>query len=228
MADAIYYYMNSEGPGADVAMVAQGVIRDPVMPGTESVADLFRTMSLGAGNDQFPGYPLSKLWVTGKELKNIAEILIFLSKSTPSNFCYYSHLYIEYDPEGRIFNKVRKITLTDHDGNATVVNTSKGNPKLYSVVANSYMVDNLGLIKKKTFGLMSVVPKDENGVPVADLHTEIADFNALKPGVQEGKEWMALVKFLGQFPPSGEGGLPQIPEYYRNPQRSLVTVSSRK
>jgi 5'-nucleotidase/UDP-sugar diphosphatase len=228
VSDAVYYYINNGGPGADVSIVAQGVIRDSVMPGTESVADMFRTMSLGAGNDKIPGYPLSKLWITGKELKNLNEILLFLSKSTPSNFPYYSHLNVEYDPEGRIFNKVRKITITDHDGNVTEVNTSKDDTKLYSIVANSYMVDNLGLIKKKTFGLISVVPKDENGVPVTDLHNEVADFDAAKPGVQEGKEWLALVKFLEQFAPAGEGGLPQIPEYYRNPQRSLVTVSIRK
>jgi 5'-nucleotidase len=228
VADAIYYYMNSEGAGADIAMVARGVIRDPVMPGTESVADLFRTMSLGAGNDRIPGYPLSKLFVTGKELKNIAEILIFLSGSTPSNFCYYSHMNIEYDPEGRILNKVRKITLTDHDGNVTRINTSKDDVKLYSVAANSYMVDNLALIKKKTFGLVSVVPKDSTGVAVTDPGTMVADFDASKPGVQEGKEWLALIRFLRQFATGTEGGLPQIPEYYQNPQRSLVIVSSRK
>jgi 5'-nucleotidase/UDP-sugar diphosphatase len=223
VSDAVYYYINNGGPGTDVSIVAQGVIRDSVMPGTESVADMFRTMSLGAGNDQIPGYPLSKLWITGKELKNLNEILLFLSKSTPSNFPYYSHLNVEYDPEGRIFNKVRRITITDHNGNVTEVNTSKDDTKLYSIVANSYMVDNLGLIKKKTFGLISVVPKDENGVPVADLHSEVADFDTLK-----GKEWLALVKYLGQFAPSEEGGLPLIPEYYHNPQRSLVTVSIRK
>jgi 5'-nucleotidase/UDP-sugar diphosphatase len=228
VADAIYYYMNSEGPGADIAIVAQGVIRDPIMPGTETVADLFKTMSLGAGNDQIPGYPLSKLWITGKELKSLAEILIFLSKSTPSNFCYYSHLKIEYDPEGRIFNKVRKITLKDSDGNFTEVSTSKDDVRLYSVVADSYMVDNLPLIKKKTFGLISVVPKDENGRQVNDTHTRIADFDAVKPGVQEGKEWLALVRYLQQFPPQEEAGLPVIPEQYEVADRSLVPVSKNK
>ena len=92
VADALYHYVNSEGPGTDIAMVALGVIRDPILPGIQSVADLFRTMSLGSGMDKIPGYGLSKLWVTGKEIRKVAEILIFLSKSTPSNFCYYSHL----------------------------------------------------------------------------------------------------------------------------------------
>ncbi len=72
---------------------------------------------------------------------------------------------MEYDPEGRIFNKVRRIELTDHMGNVSEVNTSKDDPKLYSIVANSYLADNLGLVKKKTFGLIKVEPKDEGGKP---------------------------------------------------------------
>ncbi len=228
VADALYHYVNSEGPGTDIAMMALGVIRDPILQGTQSVADLFRTMSLGSGMDKTPGYGLSKLWVTGKEIKNVAEILIFLSKSTPSNFCYYSHLRIEYDPNGRIFNKVRKIEMADSDGNFSELDTSKDNDKLYSIVANSYMVDNLGLIKKKTFGLIKVEPKDASGNRMTDLSVAIADFDVGVPGIQEGKEWLALLSYLRHFEsPEGEE-IPVIPEYYRNPDRSLVTVSGKR
>lgn len=228
VADAIYNYVNGEGPGTDIAMVAAGVLRDPIQPGVQSVADIFRTMSLGSGNDKVPGYALSELWFTGKELKNIAEILIFLSASTPSNYPYFSHLRIDYDPDGRIFNKVRKIELTDHQGNVSEVNTSKDDKKLYSMVANSYIVDNIALVKKKTLGLIKVEPKDAGGNLVTDLGSAVVDFNAAMAGLQEGKEWIALLKYLQQFAPAGEGGLPVIPEYYQNPQRSLVSVTSKK
>lgn len=228
VADALYYYVNSQGPGTDIAMVALGVIRDPILPGTQGVADLFRTMSLGSGNDKTPGYGLSKLWVTGREVKNIAEILIFLSGSTPSNFCYYSHLRIEYDPDGKIFNKVRKIELTDKEGNVSELNTSKENTELYSIVANSYMVDNLGLIKKKTFGLIKVEPKDADGNLVTDFSGVVADFNREAPGIQEGKEWLALLSFLQQFDRREGEEVPVIPEYYRNPPRSLISVTAAK
>jgi 5'-nucleotidase len=228
VADAIYYYTNTQGPGTDIAVVAEGVIRDTIQPGIQSVADIFRVMSLGSGSDQVPGYALSKLWVTGKEIKNLTEILIFLSKSTPSNFPYFSHLRVEYDPDGRLFNKVRKIELTDPEGNVTEVNTSKKDTKLYSVVANSYLVDNLPLIKKKTFGLISVVPKDKNGIPVTDFAKAVVDYNTSMAGLQEGKEWIGLLKYLQQFAPADEGGLPVIPQYYKNPSRSLVSVSSKK
>jgi len=228
VADAIYNYVNSEGPGADIAIVAAGVLRDPIQPGVQSVADIFRVMSLGEGKDKVPGYALSKMWVTGKELKNITEILLFTSASAPSNYPYYSHLRIEYDPDGRLFNKVRKIELTDRQGNVSEVNTSKDDTTLYSIVANSYMADNLSLVKKKTLGLIKVEPKDAGGNLVTDLDTTVADFNPAMEGIQEGKEWLALLKYLSQFEKAGAEELPVIPDNYRNPQRSLVEVSSKK
>jgi len=228
VADAVYNYVNSEGPGTDVAIVAAGVLRDPIQPGVQSVADIFRVMSLGSGNDNVPGYSLSRMWITGKELKNITEILLFTSASASSNYPYYSHLRIEYDPDGRLFNKVRRIQITDSQGNVSEVNTSKDDPRLYSIVANSYLADNLGLVKKKTFGLIKVEPKDSTGKPVTEMDDFIIDFNEGQPGLQEGKEWLALLKYLQKFKPAEAGGLPVIPESYRNPERSLVPVTISK
>jgi 5'-nucleotidase / UDP-sugar diphosphatase len=222
VADAIYDYVNTTGPGTDIAMTAAGVIRDPVSPGIQSVADLFRVMSLGSGNDGIPGYPLAQLWVTGKELKNIAEVLIMASSSTPSNFCYYSHLKVTYNPDGGLFKKVIKLELTDNNGNTTIIDTSKSNDKLYSIVANSYMLEFVGIIKKKSFGIINVVPKDKNGKPVKDMQTTIIDFNASKSGIQEGKEWLALIDFFRNKKKQDDGSVPELSEYYKSPSRSLV------
>ena len=227
MADAIHYYVNNYGPGTDIAMVAAGVIRDPIQPGVQSVADLFRVMSLGSGSDIVPGYPLSRLWVTGRELKNIAEILIMSSASTPAHFCYYSHLRIEYDPEGGLLKKIRRMEFTTPDGKVTKVNTSKDDVRLYSIVANSYMLDFVGIIKKMSLGLINVTPKDSEGNPITDMDLTVMDFSADKTGPQEGKEWLALVRYLQQFRPSQEGGLPVIPEIYRNPPRSLSATGTK-
>ena len=228
VADAIYYYMNSEGPGTDIAMVAAGVVRDPVLPGQQGVADIFRAMSLGSGKDNVPGYPLSRLWITGHELKNIIEILMMSAKSTPSHYCFYSHLKIEYNPDGGLFKKVMKIEFTNHDGSTVQVNTSKDDKKLYSIVANSYMLDFVGIIKKKSFGLINVVPKDGNGKPVTEMDNAVVDFNTTMPGVQEGKEWLALVRYLQQMGKGMTDVIPAMPEYYMHPSRSVENVQVKK
>jgi 5'-nucleotidase / UDP-sugar diphosphatase len=221
VADAIYNYVNTKGPGTDIAMTAAGVIRDQVSPGIQSVADLFRVMSLGSGNDAIPGYPLSQLWVNGRELKNIAEVLIMASSSTPSNFCYYSHLNVIYNPKGGLFKKVSRLELTDNNGNVNIIDTSKDNDKLYSIVANSYMLEFIGIIKKKSFGLINVVPKDKSGKPLSDMNTTVMDFDASKPGIQEGKEWLALVSYLSQMGKNDGNEIPELPVYFKAPLHSL-------
>lgn len=225
VADAIYNYVNTEGTGTDIAMTAAGVLRDPVSPGVQSVADLFRVMSLGSGNDAVPGYPLAQIWVTGKELKNITEVLLMTSASSPSNFCYYSHLKILYDPKAGLFKKIKKIEITDCNGVASAVDLSKKNDKLYSIVANSYMLDMIGIIKKKSFGIINVVPKDKSGKPVKDINLALLDFNADKQGIQEGKEWLALVNYFKQMEKPEGNTVPEFPEYYRSPVPSLVKIS---
>ncbi len=84
LADAIRYYVNnSEGKHTDIALIAAGVIRDQLVTGTSSIADIFRISSAGKGSDDIPGYPLSMAYVTGNELKKIIEVLLFAYKSSP-------------------------------------------------------------------------------------------------------------------------------------------------
>jgi 2',3'-cyclic-nucleotide 2'-phosphodiesterase (5'-nucleotidase family) len=80
IADAIHYYINKNSvKGADVSMVAAGMIFDKILPGVQTAPDIFRVMPLGSGKDNVPGYALSRLYVTGKVnliLRNIAIIQV--------------------------------------------------------------------------------------------------------------------------------------------------------
>ena len=199
VADAIHFYVNNHGgKGTDVSMVAAGVLFDRIFPGVQTAADIFRVVPLGSGKDDIPGYPLSRLYFTGRELKSILEILQVAYKSSPDNFCYYSGLRVEYDPEKGLLKKIKKIDIVHSDGSVVNVNFSKKDKSLYSITANSYMLEFIGIIKKMSFGLINVVPKDEEGNKVKDMKTAVIDMDENKEGVQEGKEWLALMEFLAQ------------------------------
>ena len=58
------------------------------------------------------------------------------------------------------------------------------------------MLDFIGIIKKKSFGLINVVPKDKSGRPLKDMNLALVDFNAGEQGIQEGKEWIALINYF--------------------------------
>jgi 5'-nucleotidase len=225
IADAIHYYINKNSmKGADVSMVAAGMIFDKILPGIQTAPDIFRVMPLGSGKDNIPGYALSRLYVTGKEMKTILEILLVAGKSDPQKYCYYSGLRVEYDPDKGILNKIKKIEIINSDGSAKDVDFSKKNKTLYSVTADSYMLEFIGIIKKMSFGLINVIPKDSAGDRVTDMQTAVIDIDENKAGVQEGKEWLALMEYLSSMKDTDGNGIPDIDKKYSVPVQTFFAV----
>lgn len=223
VADAIHSYVNNHvRSGTDISMVATGVIRDKIVPGVLTAPDIFRIMSMGSGSDNVPGYPLARLYVTGKELKSILEILQVAYKSAPANYCYYSGLEVEFDPSRGFLKKIKKIDIRKPDGTFKTVNYDRKNKTLYSVTANSYMLEFIGIIKKMSFGLINVVPKDINGNPVTDMKTAIIDFDEETEGLQECKEWLAIIEFIKAMNDLNGNGIPDIDQKYKSPTATFI------
>ena len=211
IADAIHYYVNiHNSKGTDISMVAAGMIFDRIVPGVQTAPDIFRVMPLGSGNDEIPGYALSRLYITGRELKNVLEILQVAAKSKPEDYCYYSGLRVDFNPEKGLFNKIKKIEIVHSDGTMINVDFSKKNKSLYSITADSYMLNFIGIIKKMSFGIINVVPKDEAGNKIKDMKNTVIDMDESHEGVQEGKEWLALIEFLGSMKDINGNGIPDI------------------
>jgi len=227
LADAIYYYTNKYSPqGTDVALIATGVIRDKISKGKkgyQTPPDIFRVVSLGEGNDGVPGYPLAKIYLTASELKKVLEILYIAPSMSSSNYCYYSGITVYINPDKGMLNKVRKIEI-----NGEEIDFSKENQKLYGLVANSYMLEFVGLIRKISYGLVKVFPKDADGNRIKDMHTAWIDFDSNKEGVQEGKEWLAVLKFIESFEDCNADNIPDIPDNYRMPVTNVVIETSLK
>ncbi len=229
VADAIQYYINKHGgKGTDVSMVAAGVLRDRILVGKLTAPDIFRVMSLGSGNDNVPGYALSRMYVTGKELKSILEILQVAYKSSPDYYCYYSGIRVEYNPEKGLLKKIKKIEIVHSDGSLINVDFSKKNKALYSVTANSYMVEFMGIIKKMSFGLIKVIPKDVSGNKIKDMKTAVIDMDENRPGVQEGKEWLALLDYLTSMQDTDGDKIPDIDQKYNVPIKTFIQVKAYK
>jgi 5'-nucleotidase/UDP-sugar diphosphatase len=228
VADAIHFSVNNHtGQGTDVSMVAAGVLFDKIIPGVQTAPDIFRVVPLGSGNDNIPGYPLSRTYFTGRELKSIIEILLVAYKSSPDNYCYYSGLRVEYNPDKGLLKKIKKIEIVHPDGLTMNVDLSKKNKNLYSVTANSYMLGFIGIIKKMSFGLINVVPKDVAGNKVKDMKTTVIDMDEKMEGVQEGKEWLALMEFLSSMKDTNGNGIPDFDKKYAVPVRCFFPVKAR-
>ena len=180
---------------------------------------------MGSGNDDVPGYPLARLYVTGKELKRILEILQIAYKNAPENYCFYSGIRVNYDPDKGMLRKINKIDIVNPDGTMTNVDFSRKNTSLYSITANSYILEFVGIIKKMSFGLINVVPKDESGNPVTDMKKAVIDLDEIAEGVQEGKEWLALIEYFSMMKDLDGNGVPDIDPKYKTSIKTFFTGS---
>ncbi len=227
IADALRYYVNNYSEETtDIALIAAGVIRDKFRPGQEgvqTVADAFRVMSLGNGKDNIPGYPLAKVYLTGREIKNFIELLIVATKMKPAYYCFYSGIEVKYNSNKRILHKIQSIKINDKE-----INFSKKDKTLYSLTANSYMLEFVGEIKGMTLGLIKIVPKDKNGNPIKNMKKTWIDFDKNKNGIQEGKEWLALVRYLQSFEDTNNNKIPDFPDKYKTVINRLIDVNTKK
>jgi 5'-nucleotidase len=228
VADATHDYVNRHiKGGTDISIVAVGMIRDNIVPGLQTAPDVFRIMSMGNGKDNIPGYPLCRLYVTGHELKGILEIMYIAGQSTPGNYCYYGGIKADYDPDRGLLKKIQKINIVRPDGTIQDVDFSKDNRTLYSIVANSYILEYVSIIKKLSKGLVKLVPKDGSGDTITDMTTAILDFDQNRDGIQEGKEWLGIVEYLSSMKDINGNGIPDIDPKYKIAIKSLKVVKSK-
>jgi hypothetical protein len=191
----------------DAAIVPSGTIRDSIYPGEVTTADAFSISSLGIGADGKPGYPLISVYLTGKELKTACEVDASITPLMADAQLYMSGVNFTFNPKRLIFNKVVKAELVKEDGSVAEIKDTK----LYRVVCNLYSAQMLSIVGDKSYGLMSIVPKDKEGKSITDFEKHIIHETTSK-GTRELKEWYAVVQFLKSF--DKVDGFSQIPAYY--------------
>ncbi len=219
VADASYHYLEKTGNSADISLVASGTIRENLVSGFITVSDIFSVMSLGKGKDSIPGYPLAKIYLTGKEVKQMFEAVLKSREKGGDGYIYFSGAKIMIDSDKRFMKKVQKIEVGGKE-----IDLSKKNKTLYSVSANTYLLSFISRIKKMSFGLLKVTPKDKTAIQVTDINLQLVDINSEKAGIQEAKEWISIVEFIKSFEKNGQGNH-VIPDRYIKNNETLVDLA---
>ena len=190
LADSyIYAVKEAEGKDyeeVDVAVVPSGIVRASLPLGDITTADAFNVLSLGTGADGTPGYPLVSMYLTGKELKALAEVDATVSDMMPEARLYISGMSYTINSSRLILNRAVDIKKGVGDDAQTLENK-----KLYRVVSDLYSCQMLASVKDKSYGLLSIVPKDSEGNIVLNYEDYI-----LKTGKQELKAWYAVAAYL--------------------------------
>jgi len=257
IADSIRWTINRmEYDGKDpltkvvMAIESNGMIRDDLLKGKTgnvAVCDLFRTVPLGfSRGDQSMGYPLIACYFYAHEIKKTMEVVTSIYPRKGSNFfLQVSGVKFKYNPNRVLFDRVTDIWIGSEEEGYQPLDYSEKNKTLYRVATTLYNGTFLNFIGRFTYGLLDIVPKDRSGNPVVPKKPTGNPFDALlslrvdadksKPGVQELKEWVALMDYVRAFPDTNGDGIPDIPQKYRGklgrilgePSWSPVSLLSR-
>lgn len=221
IADAYTYaaekYSDDPHP-VDVAVAPAGTIRDSYTLGEITVEQVFNSFSLGIGEDGVPGYPLISAYLTGKELKLVAEIDASVSDLMHAARLYTDGLYWNYNPNRMILNKATDVYLVDGDENRVELEDDK----LYRVVTDFYSSQMLAGVTDLSYGLLSLVPKNADGTPI-ERFEDVVVLN----GDQELKAWVAIADYMESFEDTDGDGIGNVPEKYGTQEGRKVVEDSK-
>ena len=227
VADAMYNWLNTDNrPGTDIVAVAAGVIRNNIKEGRhgmQNISDIFNVMPLGLGHDSIPGTPLAEIYVTGRELKLVTELILAVSDVRTSFYLFFSGMRIYANTDKGLFRKVESIEIGNESDGFTPVSFQRNDTTLYSVTANAYMISYIGHLKKMSFGLVNVEPKDAAG-EVRDPLNMIIDLNPDKEGIQEAKEWLSIYHYARSLNDKNSNGIPDIPLKYKDARNPIIEI----
>ena len=222
ISDAYVYAVensdNYDGDPVDVAVVPSGTVRDTYAKGEITVESVYNSFSLGIGKDGLAGYPLISAYLTGKELKLVAEIDASISDSMTTARLYCSGLNFTFNPHRMILNKVTDCYLTGQDGEREEIQDDK----LYHVVTDLYTGQMLGSVMDISYGLLSIIPKDKEGNPIENLEEY-----AIMEENQELKAWVAIARYMQSFDDTDGDGIANVSEYYATTHGRKVVENSR-
>lgn len=222
MSDSYVYAVENaadyDGHPVDVSIVPYGCVRDSYPDGDVTVTDVFNSFSLGIGPDGIPGYPVISVYLTGKELKTVAEIDASISDLMIYARLYTSGLEFSYNPNRLILNRVTDCHLRDHNGNRVEIEDDR----LYRVVGDLYSGQMLGAVTNVSYGLLSVTPKFADGTPVENIEDAILMENG-----REMKAWTVFARYMESFEDVDGDGISNVPQIYAMAQgRKLVEDST--
>ncbi len=222
MADSYRYKVESlpewDGVPVDIAVVPAGLVRETYSIGNITVEDVFNSFSLGIGEDGFAGYPLISFYLTGKELKIVAEIDASISPLMSSARLYTSGLQWTFNPNRMILNKSMDAHLVTLSGERSELEDDK----LYRLVSDLYSARLIGSVTDLSFGLLSIIPKNADGTPMDGF----LDAIIMTEG-RELKAWEAIAGYMESFEDTDGNGIPNVPERYAKEEGRKVVEDSK-
>jgi 5'-nucleotidase/UDP-sugar diphosphatase len=228
--DGVEYDPADPSSRVSISIQSNGLIRNDILMGKTgdiAVTDLFNVVPLGIGSDGTMAYPLVTFYLYGSEIKKAMEVPTSIYPLKGSDyFLQFSGLHVTYNPNRMIFDRVTEILIADENGDYVPLDWSDDNKTLYKITSNYYNSTFIKVVGRFTNNILTMVPKDRDGKPIEDLTDYRVDADPNTPGIQEMKDWTALMAFTASLPDTDGDGIPNIPDRYREPEGRFVRAAS--
>jgi 5'-nucleotidase / UDP-sugar diphosphatase len=206
-----------------IAIEGNGQIRSDIVKGKTGLiwfADLFRVVPDGIGPDENPGYSLVTFYLNAKDILSGLEFDAAQDVVSNDFFLQVSGLQVTYDMTGQAFARVTGASLTTSSGPQPLDPTDT--TTCYKVVTTNFVGGLLGAVYQQTGGLLNVVAKGADCATAIDPTTNLVDASSIADGVQELKDWQALLQYVSGLPDTNGDGIPDVPAAYGTTQGRIV------
>jgi 5'-nucleotidase len=213
-------------PPIVAAFEGNGQLRSIISKGKTGkiwLADLYRVTPLGLGPDMHPGSPLVSFYLNAKDIASGLE----LGGAKPGEgiddqyFLQISGLKVTYDMTKPLFGRVTTLSLVDSSGVETVLDKTN-TTTCYRVVATNFVAGLLGVVKVFTQNVLSVTAKAADCSTPIDPTKQFVDAEPTTTGVQELKQWQAVLKFVSNFPDTDGDHIPDVPAALAQPMGRII------
>jgi 5'-nucleotidase len=216
-------------PPPVMSVEANGQIRAGIQKGKTGKVwfeDLFRVLPLGIGPDQKPGFPLVTYYLNAKDIRSGLELGGVPELVNDQYFLQISGIKVTYNmamPRFARVSSLKLVTPGSPDTTLDITNTTT----CYKVVSTNYVAGLLGVVSSFTQGLLTVQAKKDTTCvydPTFDPTTQFVDADPATAGVQELKNYQALLKFVtaGTFPDANTDGIKEFPAAYASTQGRIT------
>lgn len=186
ISDSYVYIGKKYGEGEKAiagSFFAAGTVKDNFSRGKITVMDAYNVFDQKQGDDGLPGSNLVDVYLSGAELKILAEIDASVSEKNHDVRLYTSGITYEYNPHRFYRNKVSKVLIND--------NEEVKQRGLYRVITDTRTIQLINQAKKAPLGLMDIEFKDKDGNPIEKLDKAVIKYKG-----NPVKQWFALAKFV--------------------------------
>ncbi|MBA4396050.1 MAG: bifunctional metallophosphatase/5'-nucleotidase [Syntrophus sp. (in: bacteria)] len=199
-----------------------GLIRDSFRRGRITVADVFQVLSLGLGMDGVAGYPLTAVYITGDEMKDLLEVHTSVATRKTDAHFQLSGIRLTYNPHRLPFDRITEVLVREADSSYRPLDPGRR----YRICMNIYTAKMVEFVQRASHGLIRLTPKDRDGRTISDINNARIDADPLQPGIQELKEWVALASYMKSFPDTDGNGVANIPDKYSRTEGRITAAPS--